>query len=361
MLVYTEFGHAPLQLLPWKEVTVDTELWGTFSVNDHGRRRAFVADVLLYDRVVIPVPDGGAEWERWTRRGRDPKRQQALLKILDTHAVRIPWTLEWHEEWARQYDEAVALEKDGLALGGARAKVANAVETEAERLNQARAQLAAQERPEDLAALAQVVTREVLVSAQGIGGEDDRRLLAGLPKVEVESVPAFGSMRQFEKNQPYRLDDTGGDPSAPERRPVLMFESSFLVPADSQASDEELLKRAVELAEGDELKEYRTAFHAWRRDIVLSGVGESEGTKRLEVAAQAYRKVMRRSKVKVRGRYALGVFAAVAGLAALAFPPVAVAGAAAGLGSATLNTSDPGLDERLRAGAFLHTARRHLR
>jgi hypothetical protein len=340
---------------------VDAELWGTFSVNDHRRRRAFVADVLLYDRVVVPVPDGSTEWERWTRRGRDPKRQQALLKILDTHAVRIPWTLEHHEEWAREYDKARDLEKDGLALGEARARVAQAVEFDAEHLNEVRAQLEAQERPEDLDALAQGVTRDVLVSARGIGGEEDRRLLAGRPKVEVEAVPAFRSMRHFEDNQPYRLDAAGSDPTAPGRRPVLMFESSFLVPADSQASDEELLKHSVELAEGDELKDYRTAFHAWRRGIVLSGVSAPDATQRLEHAAHDYHEVMRKSKVKVRGRYALGVFAAAAALAVLVFPPVAVAGAAAGLGSATLNTKDPKLDERLRAGAFLYTARRHLR
>jgi hypothetical protein len=32
------------------------ELWGTFSVKDHLRERAFVAEVLLYDRLVIPRP-----------------------------------------------------------------------------------------------------------------------------------------------------------------------------------------------------------------------------------------------------------------------------------------------------------------
>lgn len=51
------------------------ELWGTFSVTDHRRRRAFIADVLLYDRLAIPIPDGVDEWNRWERSGRDPERQ----------------------------------------------------------------------------------------------------------------------------------------------------------------------------------------------------------------------------------------------------------------------------------------------
>ena len=33
-----------------------TEIWGTFSVKDHLRRRPFVAEVLLYDRLMIPRP-----------------------------------------------------------------------------------------------------------------------------------------------------------------------------------------------------------------------------------------------------------------------------------------------------------------
>jgi len=55
---------------------VDPEFWGTFSVADHRRRRAFVADVLLYDRVAIPVPDGADEVERW----RSAKRPRTATK-----------------------------------------------------------------------------------------------------------------------------------------------------------------------------------------------------------------------------------------------------------------------------------------
>ncbi len=46
----------------------DVSLWGTFSVVDHLRRRPFVADVLLYDRLVVPVPDGDEEVKRWRDR-----------------------------------------------------------------------------------------------------------------------------------------------------------------------------------------------------------------------------------------------------------------------------------------------------
>jgi hypothetical protein len=32
------------------------QLWGTFSVMDHAREGTFLAEVVMYDRLVIPVP-----------------------------------------------------------------------------------------------------------------------------------------------------------------------------------------------------------------------------------------------------------------------------------------------------------------
>ena len=48
------------------------ELWGTFSVRDHLRRRAFIADVLLYDRLVIPYPPDDEQRREWRSEGVGP-------------------------------------------------------------------------------------------------------------------------------------------------------------------------------------------------------------------------------------------------------------------------------------------------
>jgi hypothetical protein len=55
------------------------ELWGTCSVKDHQRPGAFVAKVLLYDEILIPVPptvedglsadEAASEWDRCPRLG----------------------------------------------------------------------------------------------------------------------------------------------------------------------------------------------------------------------------------------------------------------------------------------------------
>jgi hypothetical protein len=59
------------------------ELWGTFSVRDHLVDRAFVADVLLYDRLVLPtLPEQTPEneWpESWNL-----AKQKTLLRDLGT-------------------------------------------------------------------------------------------------------------------------------------------------------------------------------------------------------------------------------------------------------------------------------------
>ena len=35
------------------------EVWAAYSVRDHLGKKPFVADVMLYDRLVIPTPRGG--------------------------------------------------------------------------------------------------------------------------------------------------------------------------------------------------------------------------------------------------------------------------------------------------------------
>jgi hypothetical protein len=76
------------------------EVWGSLSVADHTRSRALMAEVLLFDRVVMPVPpaDDVEEQERWRIKRWDPVRQRRMLDILGDGpserdlAVTIPWT-----------------------------------------------------------------------------------------------------------------------------------------------------------------------------------------------------------------------------------------------------------------------------
>src|SRR5690349_8880138 len=71
------------------------QLWGTFSVLDHLRSRPFVSDVLVYDRLIVPVPASDAD-PTW--KDRDPALQRRLLDVLEDGApdrvLEVPWNNE---------------------------------------------------------------------------------------------------------------------------------------------------------------------------------------------------------------------------------------------------------------------------
>jgi hypothetical protein len=88
---------------PWHE------LWATFSVKDHRRRGAFIAEVLLYDKLMIPVVPtemdvpaevAKAQWARWIENDWAPLRQTRVVEVLKDRAELIPWTPDRETEWA---------------------------------------------------------------------------------------------------------------------------------------------------------------------------------------------------------------------------------------------------------------------
>jgi hypothetical protein len=79
------------------------QLWGTYSVADHCTAYPFVADMVLYDRLLIPVPpaDDYDEWKRWESKEWKPARQRLLLDELGDYVRRVPWTSHLREQWDR--------------------------------------------------------------------------------------------------------------------------------------------------------------------------------------------------------------------------------------------------------------------
>lgn len=80
------------------------QIWGCYSVADHLERRAFVADLLLYDRLVVPIPsaDDLGRWEKWW----GPDRQTRLLDILGPFAERMVWSPGLREQFEREWSPA---------------------------------------------------------------------------------------------------------------------------------------------------------------------------------------------------------------------------------------------------------------
>jgi hypothetical protein len=74
---------------------VEAPVWGTFSVHDHLEPEAFLREVLVFDRLVIPYPDPNTpgEWDRWRHPDPsdpsvtwNPELLDEILSILGTEA-----------------------------------------------------------------------------------------------------------------------------------------------------------------------------------------------------------------------------------------------------------------------------------
>jgi hypothetical protein len=80
------------------------ERWGTLSVRDHLDTRGVVSDLVLYDRLVFPVPPDQEERVRWDEHGWKPELLDARLEQLGADlAVEAPWNEERRGEWRRTY------------------------------------------------------------------------------------------------------------------------------------------------------------------------------------------------------------------------------------------------------------------
>jgi hypothetical protein len=327
----------------------DTSLWATFSVVDHLRSRPFIADVLLYDRLIVPVPDGPGEADRWREHNRDPDLQNRLLDIVGDLGVRIPWSLARHDLWAQRYQQ---INSEVVDEGAIRDGFTQAVGFDGNNVVAARrakspaVQLRRAEDPDDPALM---VTR--LVLAEEFGSRKDRLLLAHVPTVdEVEAVAAYGSYSDFRRQ---RGDVVGGD--VPGAQPVFTFEWSFFVPSSSQRSDEDLLREAVDLAHADEVVSWRAALQRWRRDTLLRGLSDPAALEEMEGLIADYRRAARRRKIHIRSRWGAAVAAAGAGVGAVFFPPAGIAAAVCGLGSLVRS---PEVSTRLESAAMFHEARK---
>src|ERR1700740_3302090 len=71
-----------------------SQIWGTFSVKDHCQSNAFVREVLLFDRLVLPVPSDEHERSRWRHPNPkvpaetwDPDRLDVLRSILGSQDI----------------------------------------------------------------------------------------------------------------------------------------------------------------------------------------------------------------------------------------------------------------------------------
>jgi hypothetical protein len=302
------------------------EIWGTFSVADHLSPQAFVADVLLYDRLVLPVPDA-KERERWIRIGRQPDVLDRKLAILEepsrrNHSrpslvERVNWTEGFRSYLDREYDDERTAAREGMLRM-----------EEGEALD--RAMVAHWKRAGD----------------------------PGTPEI----VPAYTSYEAMEADwQPVPFP--AQRVTRPDDRLVGVIGWEFFIPADPALNDDDLLAEAVRLTQSKQFRTKRSDFHRWRREVTRQGASPQQFRRELDSLLARYQEETAKVAVRTAVMNAFVILGASASLvAALAVPPAALAApvltlARVGVEKVWRTPYDP----ETRAVAMFRDARKHFR
>lgn len=83
------------------------EFWGTYSVFDQMRDYPFVSDVVLFDKLVIPVPpkkptqEDASRWKNW-----DPDRLEKIRGVLGKDIIKeVSWGQVQHDHWNQTFEK----------------------------------------------------------------------------------------------------------------------------------------------------------------------------------------------------------------------------------------------------------------
>jgi hypothetical protein len=307
------------------EIKDKYQLWGTFSVMDHAREGAFLAEVVMYDRLVIPVPPdpehaktpkdrnfAEKQWDRWERHGWNPKRQQTLLSILKPVAVPIEWNRERHERWAAEYEKS---KRD-----------------------------AAQQFSEILAGWK---TGEVLL--------DELPAMAG----GVVAVSPYDSLEDLKRElgiteMSTLVERLQAGRGLPGNVISAVIGREFLVPEDPDRDEFYLLRRAVDLVQEVDYRQARADFHSAQQRFINSGKTDLESvTAAVNAMAEhldVLQRLARRQRIWNGIRRAFFFTQIATDLLTAPINPVSAGKAAIALGKFTV-------DERLRNPAAPHSVR----
>ncbi len=251
------------------------ERWGTFSVIDHKNAAALVPEVLLYDRLVLPVPPDDQERQRWQNKGWAPEVLDLRLGQLGDLAIRASWDLELRKDFRQRMEQLKQTQFDATQMS-----------------------------KEAQEALPYQMTRMILAQTQS----------RVLPQdvTSVVTVAAYQSAHDF--NAHFVLDKASAD----SNRATLGFllAQKFAVPGDKDP--ETALGKAIELSNDKAFREHRRKLYAWQDDVIGQGIPPQRAIQEMEEMVAQYNQCVERAVKTVYYRFAFAV--AAAGLALAAAP-----------------------------------------
>jgi hypothetical protein len=228
------------------------ERWGSFSVADHNATDKLVTDVLIYDRVVFPIPPDDAERQRWQDKHWNPELLDKRLRQLGDKAIKVPWDDFRRKQFAASMQRAqdLALDAETTIPGSA----------------------------------AFQLTRRILAQ------DDPVTLPPGVSKVTV--VAAYHSVEDIKTE--FLLD---GERTDPKLLSVLV-RNRIAQPAFSDDPDRSL-DLAIQLSRDTEFQEKRRNLYRWQEDVLADGVPPARAMEELEELIDRYNSVVAKAGQKV--------------------------------------------------------------
>jgi hypothetical protein len=322
------------------------QIWGCYSVADHLASRAFVADVLLYERLVIPVPpaNDAAQLKEWKNAGWNPERQEELLEVLGGKAMQVPWTASRRDEWQRRWSTALTAQEIHEVAAGPNPYLVTRMQISEEVGKRAHEQ-------HDVRALA--------IYADPVRFDSEWQIRKAFPFVGRKRR-VLGMSDQDEPEAPKDAV------MPPEQAGLARFlVGKFVFPEDQTLADKDLLDRALQFAAAGKLAAWRTEFHGWLDNISKSEISDARIAREMGQLIDAYNRAVRSRKGATIVRQSatlvgsgVGIGAAIWGgpLAYAASAPVSMVGDVV----AERIYGEPSTD-RVMAGALLAEAGKQFR
>jgi|HubBroStandDraft_6_1064221.scaffolds.fasta_scaffold153711_2 hypothetical protein len=252
------------------------ERWGAFSVIDHQDPKKLAADVLLYDRLLMPTPP---DWDRhrWVTNNWDPDGMDKRVRQLGELAVKATWDQERQKDWQQKMDILGAELKSGFA------------------------------------------------GTAGVLADHAR-------DYRPPGVTAIEALSAYQSEADFRELDPGASARDQAREDAAQLNClvahAILIPDDEDG--EESLKRAIDLAGKDKFVKRRERFHEWQRSVLVTGTPPRDAADALPKLVSDYNEAVKSSGQSYRVE--TGILLVALGVAALATTAAVLPGAVAAVG-----------------------------
>jgi hypothetical protein len=244
---------------------------------------SLASDVLLYDRLILPVPEDDPERDRWLKKQWDPG--DIALRVVQSagRIIPVPWTAELRARWKTRKDELSAL-GDEVAYGLTGIIYAS--------YPPAWNEIAASLAPAD------VPRRKPAILAGFQSAEEAKAELAMAPATVTEGPKPEAA------------------PALPGARPVdqvIALHVRRIVHEPAIAAPEEAFLTAIQLTENDRFQRARRSLFDFEDDLYVDGWEPKDVEERLHGLEEEYRDAVKAEVRRTQTRWIATVLPKAAG------------------------------------------------